>query len=112
MYPQTVAERKIAQILERKYQSYEIEPTNDMPYTLNKPKQYRLEYRPIKYPVYAYNGEKYIRVVGVNANDDSILSNWKKVKNGQPYWGQSRTDRMVVGQKWLVGFAYVDYIGC
>jgi len=85
-YPQTVADKKTAQKLEKLFESTSIRTTGKK-YTFSSdgPNVHE-DFKAKSYPEYTMEGKKYIRIPGHPADDDSKLSTGEQIKEGKPYW--------------------------
>lgn len=86
-YPQTVADERTSEILERLHSLSSLRSTG---------KNYTFDsvalgdcYTPFKkttYPEYKMDGKRYVRIPGRPADNASKLSTGEQVKDGKPYW--------------------------
>ncbi len=86
-YPQTVADERTSERLERLHSSRSLRPTGKN-YTFDSVglTDYDTPFKATSYPEYEMDGKRYIRVPGRPADSDSKLSTGEQVKEGKPYW--------------------------
>ena len=84
-YPQTVADERTGEKLERLRGSRYLRPTGKN-YTFDSVEEYRKPFKATAYPEYEMDGKRYIRVLGRPADHHSKLSTGNQVRNGKPYW--------------------------
>ncbi len=86
-YPQTVADERTSEKLERLHGSNSLRSTGKN-YTFDSVEleNYDTPFKAISYPEYEMDGKRYIRVPGRPADDDSKLSTGEQVEEGKPYW--------------------------
>ena len=86
-YPQTVADERTSEKLERLHDSRSLHTTGKN-YTFDSVglDDYDTPFKATSYPEYEMDGKRYIRVLGRPYDDDSKLSTGEQVKKGKPYW--------------------------
>ncbi len=86
-YPQTVANERTSEKLERLHDSRSLRPTGKN-YTFDSVglTDYDTSFKATSYQEYEMDGKRYIRVPGRPADDDSKLSTGEQVESGKPYW--------------------------
>ena len=86
-YPQTVADERTSERLERLHSSRSLRPTGKN-YTFDSVglTDYDTAFKATSFSEYEMDGKRYIRVPGRPADDDSKLSTGKQVEAGKPYW--------------------------
>lgn len=86
-YPQTVADERTSEKLERLHGSRTLRPTGKN-YTFDSVDVYKYSrsFKATSYQEYEMDGKRYIRVPGRPADDDSELSTGEEIKDGKPYW--------------------------
>ena len=86
-YPQTVADERTSEELERLHGSRSLRPTGKN-YTFDSVDlgEYSTSFKATSFSEYEMDGKRYIRVPGRPADSDSVLSTGEKVESGKPYW--------------------------
>lgn len=86
-YPQTVADERTSEELERLHGSRSLRPTGKN-YTFDSVDlgDYRTSFKATSFSEYEMDGKRYIRVPGRPTDSDSVLSTGEKVESGKPYW--------------------------
>jgi MoxR-like ATPase len=105
-YPQTIAPDNIGRELEGALKAKILRATGDK-YTFDGEAYDAFDkpFKPVDYPEYEYHGERYIRVLADPRDSDSILSNGKVPKKGEPCWVQVQPiEWMVDPGGWWVAY--------
>ena len=86
-YPQTVADERTSERLERLHDSRSLRPTGKN-YTFDSVglTDYDTAFKATSFSEYEMDGKRYIRVPGRPADGDSKLSTGEQVEKGKPYW--------------------------
>lgn len=86
-YPQTVADERTSEKLERLHDSRSLRPTGKN-YTFDSVdlSDCDTSFKATSYQEYEMDGKRYIRVPGRPADGDSKLSTGEQVESGKPYW--------------------------
>ncbi|NBX03709.1 MAG: hypothetical protein EBR02_06590 [Alphaproteobacteria bacterium] len=86
-YPQSIAPEAVSVDLEKAFKERKLQKTGKK-YTFDGEKSdaYDKPFKSDEHVEYQHNGKKYIRVEARPCDDDSVLSNGKKLKAGEPCW--------------------------
>lgn len=103
-YPQTVADERTSEKLERlhnsrsfrltgknyTFDSVDVDPNDrnskDTPFKVTTYQEIDTPFKAISHREYEMDGKRYIRVLGRPFNNNSKLSTGERVKKGKPYW--------------------------
>lgn len=99
-YPQTVACEPTQKILETFYLSGNLKGTGKH-YTFDAAPLdgYDIDFQPLQHCEYVLGNQRYIRVQAKQAEENSILSDGRKVQSGQAYWVQVQPIEWLVDAK-------------
>lgn len=86
-FPQTIVDNNRTDELERAFNA-NILRTTGKKYTFDGEvyNAYDKPFKPLDCPEYTHNGKRYIRVVGVGQDRNSVLSDGSKLIHNKPYW--------------------------
>lgn len=86
-YPQTVADKRTSEKLERLHDSRSLRPTGKN-YTFDSVglTDFDTPFKATSFSEYEMDGKRYIRVLGRPYDGDSKLSTGEQVEEGKPYW--------------------------
>ena len=86
-YPQTVADKRTSEKLERLHDSRSLRPTGKN-YTFDSVglTDFDTPFKATSFSEYEMDGKRYIRVLGHPYNDNSKLSTGERVKKRKPFW--------------------------
>ena len=88
-YPQTVADERTSERLERLYSSGSLRMTEkDYVFDVADLTNYDRAFEARAFHEYEMDGKRYIRILGRPASDDSKLSTGEQVEKWKPYWVQ------------------------
>ena len=86
-YPQEIVDENYSHELERAYNNKNLRTTGKN-YTTDSVKYQdaHISFKPRTHTEYEYNGQKYIRFVGDLNGDGEVMSDGRRIKNGEIYW--------------------------